>query len=33
VLPDYAHLDALVGRNAAKEVFPLLSEHLDRFNR
>lgn len=33
VLPDYAHLDALVGRDAATEVYPLLSEHLDRFNR
>jgi cholesterol oxidase len=32
VLPGYAHLDALVGRNAATEVFPSLSEHLDRFN-
>ncbi len=32
VLPGYAHLDALVGRNAATEVFPLLSDHLDRFN-
>jgi hypothetical protein len=33
VLPGYAHLDALVGRNAAVEVFPVLSDHLDRFNR
>jgi cholesterol oxidase len=32
VLPGYAHLDALVGRNASAEVFPLLSSHLDRFN-
>ena len=32
VLPDYAHLDALIGRNAARDVFPLLSAHLDRFN-
>jgi cholesterol oxidase len=32
VLPGYAHLDALVGRNAATEVFPRLSAHLDRFN-
>ena len=32
VLPGYAHLDALVGRNASTEVFPLLSGHLDRFN-
>jgi cholesterol oxidase len=33
VLPGYAHLDALIGRDAATEVFPLLSGHLDRFNR
>ena len=33
VLPGYAHLDALIGRNAADDVFPTLSAHLDRFNR
>jgi cholesterol oxidase len=33
VLPGYAHLDALVGRDAATDVFPLVSSHLDRFNR
>jgi len=33
VLPDYAHLDALVGRDAARDVFPHISEHLGRFNR
>ena len=32
VLPGYAHLDALVGREAATDVFPLISGHLDRFN-
>jgi cholesterol oxidase len=32
VLPGYAHLDALVGRSAATDVYPLLSDHLDRFN-
>ncbi len=32
VLPGYAHLDALIGRNAAREVFPTLTDHLDRFN-
>ena len=32
VLPGYAHLDALIGRDAAKDVFPVLTEHLDRFN-
>lgn len=33
VLPDYAHLDALIGRNAARDVFPYISRHLGRFNR
>jgi len=33
VLPGYAHLDALIGRDAAQDVFPALTEHLDRFNR
>jgi cholesterol oxidase len=32
LLPRYAHLDALVGRSAAAEVYPKLTEHLDRFN-
>ena len=32
VLPGYAHLDALIGRDAATDVFPVLSDHLDRFN-
>jgi cholesterol oxidase len=32
-LPGYAHLDALIGRDAATDVFPRVSEHLDRFNR
>ena len=33
VLPGYARLDALIGRNASHDVFPVLSAHLDRFNR
>jgi cholesterol oxidase len=33
VLPGYGHLDALIGRDAARDVFPILTEHLDRFNR
>jgi cholesterol oxidase len=33
VLRDYAHLDALIGRDAHRDVYPLLSRHLDRFNR
>ena len=32
VLPGYAHLDALIGRDAATDVYPLISGHLDRFN-
>ena len=30
VLDDYAHLDGLVGRNAADDVFPHIIDHLDR---
>ncbi|HYZ99811.1 MAG TPA: GMC family oxidoreductase N-terminal domain-containing protein [Acidimicrobiales bacterium] len=33
VLPGYAHLDALIGRDAHRDVFPVVSAHLDRFNR
>jgi cholesterol oxidase len=32
VLPGYAHLDALIGRDAPTDVFPLVSGHLDRFS-
>ena len=31
VLPDYAHLDALIGRDVAHDVFPDIVEHLDRY--
>jgi cholesterol oxidase len=31
VLPDYAHLDALVGRDVAHDVFPDIIDHLDRY--
>jgi cholesterol oxidase len=33
VLPGYAHLDALIGRDAHVDVFPVVSSHLDRYNR
>jgi cholesterol oxidase len=33
VLPGYAHLDALIGRDAHVDVFPVVSGHLDRYNR
>ena len=29
-LPEYSHLDTMIGRNAATEVFPAIVEHLDR---
>jgi cholesterol oxidase len=29
LLPGYAHLDAIVGRNAARDVYPLISRHLE----
>jgi cholesterol oxidase len=32
VIPGYAHLDAVIGRDAAEDVFPHVSAHLDRFN-
>jgi cholesterol oxidase len=33
VLPGYAHLDALIGRDAHVDVFPVVSGHLHRYNR
>ncbi|GAA4699490.1 cholesterol oxidase [Phytohabitans rumicis] len=30
LLPGYAHLDALIGRNARHDVYPIISAHLDR---
>jgi cholesterol oxidase len=30
LLPDYAHLDAVIGRDAWRDVYPLISDHLDR---
>ena len=33
VLPGYAHLDALIGRDAWRDVYPLITNHLDRFNQ
>ena len=32
VFPDYAHLDCFIGRNAARDVFPLVVLELDRLN-
>jgi cholesterol oxidase len=32
VLPGYAHLDALIGRNAATDVYPVITRHLNQFN-
>jgi hypothetical protein len=29
-LHDYAHLDCFIGRNAATDVFPIISDHLDQ---
>jgi hypothetical protein len=31
VLPKYAHLDSLIGRDAARDVYPKIVAHLDRF--
>jgi hypothetical protein len=30
VLPDYSHLDVFIGKNAARDAFPLILEELDR---
>jgi choline dehydrogenase-like flavoprotein len=30
VLPDYSHLDAFIGRNAAHDVYPVILHHLER---
>ena len=30
VLKGYAHLDTIIGRNAARDVFPHIVEHFDR---
>ena len=32
LLPEYAHLDAMVGKDAPTDVFPGIFAHLDRFN-
>jgi cholesterol oxidase len=32
ILPGYAHLDAIIGRNAAGDVYPHMLEYLDRYN-
>ena len=30
--PTYAHMDLFIGRDAAKDVFPLIANELDAFN-
>ena len=32
MIPNYGHLDIFFGKNAAKDIFPLISEELDRAN-
>ena len=32
VFPEYAHLDCFIGRNAARDVFPLVVRELDMLN-
>ena len=32
VIPDYAHLDGFIGRDAARDVYPTMLSHLDRNN-
>ena len=33
MIPNYGHLDIFFGKNAAKDVFPLISAELDRATR
>jgi cholesterol oxidase len=30
LVPDYGDMDCLIGKNAARDVFPLILEHLER---
>ena len=32
VIPGYAHMDCFIGKDAARDVFPLVTAELDRFN-
>jgi cholesterol oxidase len=32
LIPGYAHMDCFIGKNAARDVFPMLHEDLERFN-
>jgi len=32
VIPDYGHIDCIFGKNAARDVYPLILQHLDRTN-
>jgi len=32
VIPDYAHMDCFIGKNAARDVYPLVRAELDRYN-
>ena len=32
VIPDYAHMDCFIGKDAARDVYPLVTGELDRFN-
>ena len=32
VIPNYAHMDCFIGKNAARDVYPLVREELDKYN-
>ncbi len=32
LIPGYAHMDCFIGKNASRDVFPMLHEELERFN-
>jgi cholesterol oxidase len=32
MIPGYAHMDCFIGKNAHRDVFPIILEELERFN-
>ncbi len=32
MIPGYAHMDLFIGKDAARDVYPVITAELDRFN-
>ena len=32
VIPEYAHMDCFIGKNADKDVYPIILEELEKYN-